>query len=574
VTLKALPNIFEEIAGLLEIKGENPFKVRAYERAARVLMELDDLEKIIKEKRLKEIEGIGEAISKKIEEYYETGKISYHEELKKEIPLSLLELMKIPALGAKKIRTLHQKLGITDIGELEYACRENHLLALPGFGKKTQDRILSGIEFLKRHKDEFLLGEIEGIAEQIKESLSSNFKEAKVEICGSVRRKREVVKDIDLLITSPEEEKIREYLKSLPAIKAVILEDGHLTVLKLVTGINLELRTVREEEYPLALLYLTGNKDHIEGLRTLCEKMGLHLQPYRLSKGKETIKLKSEDEFYDLLGLQFVPPELREGSGEIDAALGKKIPELVKEEDLKGIFHIHTDFSDGLDSIETLVGFAKKMGFQYIGISDHSGSAYYARGLKIEDLKRQWHLIDEINRREANFYVFKGIESDILPDGSLDYPPEILRRFDFVIASIHSHFKLDEKEQRERIITALKNPYVTIFGHPTGRLLLSREGYRIDLEEIIEISEKYGVVLELNSSPYRLDLDWRYLRRAKERNVIIAINPDAHSKAGLFDTKFGIAMARKGWLERKNILNTKNVDEIRNFFSERKRGAT
>lgn len=570
MNLKALPAIFEEIAGLLEIKGENPFKIRAYQNAAKVLSQIEDLEKIIKEKRLKDINGIGEAISKKIEEYYKSGIIQFHEELKKQIPVSLIELMKVPNLGPRKIKVLYEKLGITNIGELEYACKENRLLTLFGFGKKTQDRILSGIEFFKKHKDEFLLVHAESEAETLKETLKSRFPQAKIEICGSIRRKKEIVKDIDVLLAGESEKTVKEYMSSLPQNEKILLQDDDVTVIKLRSGINAEVRTVREEEYPYALLYLTGSREHVSALSVLYKKRGVTLSDHGPISKEKSIRFGTEDEIYRFLGLDFIPPELREGCGEIEAAASGNLPELVRLEDLKGIFHVHTDFSDGIDSIEALVGFSKRMGFEYMGISDHSRSAYYARGLKIDDLERQWNLIDEINRKEENFYVFKGIEADILPDGSLDYPPEILSRFDFVIASIHSHFKLEKKAQMERIIKALKNPYVTIFGHPTGRLLLSREGYEVDMETIIEISKENRVVIELNASPYRLDIDWRHLRLAKQKGVLVSINPDAHSLTGILDTVFGVSMARKGWLEKKDILNTKTVDEIKDFFRSKK----
>ncbi len=567
MNLKALPSIFEEIAGLLEIKGENPFKIRAYRNAARVLSQIEDLEAIVRAKKLKEIDGIGEAISKKIEEYYEKGKISYYEDLKREIPPSLLELTKIPNLGPKKIKVLYEKLGVTNIGELEYAIKENRLLNLFRFGKKTQDRILSGIEFFKKHKDEFLLADVEEKSEKLKAYLIEKFPEAKIEVCGSVRRKREVVRDIDILFAGEKREDLLKLLSSLPESEGVLKRDFELAELRLFPGIKVEIRFLRKEDFPFALLYYTGSKEHLSSLDGLLKEKGITLSPNRFGPQR------TEEEIYGSLGLDFIEPELREGFGEVEAALSKNLPKLIGLKDIKGVFHVHTDFSDGIDSIEDLVNFSKKMGFHYIGISDHSKSAHYAGGLSVEDLKRQWKLIDEINRREDSFYVFKGIECEILPDGSLDYPREILRQFDFVIASIHSHFQLEKKEQMKRLITAIRDPYVTILGHPTGRLLLSRDGYSVDMEEIIEVSAENGVIIELNASPYRLDIDWRYLKYAKEKGCLISINPDAHSKAALADTRYGVSMARKGWLEKKDVLNAKEIDEIRIFFSAKKKVA-
>lgn len=568
MNLNELPEIFEQIANLLEIKGENPFKIRAYRNAAQALLRVDDLERMIKEGKLKEINGIGQAISRKIEEYYKTGKMSYYEELKKELPLSLVELMKIPNLGPKRIKILYEKLGITNIGELEYACKENRLLTLFGFGKKTQDAILSGIEFLKKHKGKFLFVDVESQSNTIKKMLKEHFSHAKIEVCGSIRRKSEVVSDIDILVSGEEKQKILQFLLSSASFLKVISDDEEKTVIRLVSGIDLELRTANEEEFPYALFFLTGSKEHVSSIVDLFKKKGIDLTP----SNPMIKKIRTEEEIYSYLGLDFIPPELREGRGEIEAAAKKELPVLMNWEDIKGVFHIHTNFSDGLDSIEELVEFSKKLGFQFIGISDHSKSAYYARGLKVEDLKRQWDLIDRINKKEDGFYVFKGIEADILVDGSLDYPDEVLSQFDFVIASIHSHFQLGRKEQTERIIRALDNPFVTIFGHPKGRLLLSREGYEVDMERIIEVSKKNGVILELNSSPFRLDIDWRYLKYAKENGVLISINPDAHSKEGILDTRFGLYMAQKGWLEKKDVLNTREVDELKAFFKSRRGG--
>ncbi|MCX7858193.1 MAG: DNA polymerase/3'-5' exonuclease PolX [Deltaproteobacteria bacterium] len=569
MNLKELPEIFENIAGLLEIKGENPFKIRAYQNAAKIISQIDGLEEKIKDKRLTEIKGIGEAIAKKIEEYYKTGSISYYDDLKRDFPLSLLELRKIPTLGPKKIKTLYEKLGITNIGELEYACKENRLLTLFRIGKRTQDRILKGIEFFKKHKDEFLLAETESQAEILRDSLKARFASSKVDICGSIRRKKEVVRDIDIITTLESREALNQFLGSFSETLTVISSDNEKTTLKLKSGVTAEIRRVKEEEYPYALLYFTGSDEHIAGLAPLFQKRGLNIWPIRATEKKQI--LKTEEEIYNAIGLDFIPPELREGYGEIEAAASKKLPELVKMEDIRGALHVHTNFSDGLDSLKILIDFSKGLGLEYIGISDHSRSAYYARGLKIENLKRQWALIDEINRSEDSFFVFKGIESDILPDGSLDYPDDVLKQFDFVIASIHSHFNLSKKEQMERIIKALKNPYVTIFGHPTGRLLLYRDGYSLDMEEIIEISINNGIVIELNASPYRLDIDWRHLKYAKNKGLLISINPDAHSKTGLSDIKFGVAMARKGWLEKKDVLNAKTSEEIKNFFNMRRR---
>lgn len=570
MALKSIPQILEEIGMLLEIKGENPFKARAYYNAAKTISGMENLETIIKEKRLREIKGIGEALSKKIEEYYLTGKMEYYEELKREIPPTLLELMQIPNLGPRKIKVLYDELHITNIGELEYACKENRLARLFGFGEKTQMNILKGIEFLKRHKGVFLFGDVYHEAERIRERFEKIGSPGWVEVCGSIRRRKEIVKDIDILVGGTNHEKLSSHFASMPEVEEVLLKGDTKTSCRLKSGIEADLRVVNKKEFPYALMYFTGSKEHNVKLRGIAKKKGWKLNEYGLFKGDKLIKLKSEKEIYNALGLPFIPPELREDTGEIEAAEKGVLPELVKLEDMKGAFHIHTDFSDGMDTIEKIVEAAKKVGMTYIGISDHSKSAYYARGLKVEDILRQWELIERLNEKHKPFYIFKGIESDILADGSLDYEEDILKGFDFIIASVHSHFNMKKDEMERRIIKAMKNPYTTMLGHPTGRLLLSRDGYQVDMRNIIDCASRYGVIMELNASPYRLDIDWRHMRYAKEKGVMIAINPDAHSTGALSEISYGVGIARKGWQEKKDVLNSRPTPEVMKLLKNRK----
>lgn len=567
---KSVIEVFEEIGTLLEIKGENPFKSKAYYNAAKTLSGIDNLEEIIKNKRLKEIKGIGEALSKKIEEYSETGRIDYYEELKKEIPPSLLELTTIPNLGPKKIKVLYDKLGVTNAGELEYACRENRLVVLPGFGEKTQEKILKGIEFAKKHKGEFLFGDVFFLAESIKERFATVVGSSSVEICGSIRRRKEIVKDIDILVCGDDHERLSSFFVSLPEVDEVLLKGDTKTSCRLQSGVEADLRVVSEAEFPFALLYFTGSKEHNVRLRSISKKKGWKLNEYGLFEGDNPISLYNEEEIYRALGLEYIPPELREDMGEIEAAEGNMLPDLIMPEDLRGIFHIHTEFSDGVDSVVKMASAAKRMGFSYIGISDHSKSAYYAGGLKTDDIYRQWEIIDKFNETSEDFFIFKGIESDILPDGSLDYEEEILKGFDFIIASVHSNFNLTKDEQEKRILRALANPYTTMLGHPTGRLLLSREGYEIDMHTIIDAAAQYNVIIELNASPYRFDMDWRYMKYAKEKDVMISINPDAHAAGGLAEVYFGVGIARKGWQERQNVFNTKTLEEIKAVFGHKR----
>lgn len=565
---KSVTRILEDIAKLLEIKGENPFKSRAYYNAAKTLSGITNLEELIKEKRLREIKGIGEAISQKIEEYATSGRMEYYDQLTREIPESLLELMEIPNLGPKKIKVLHDQLGVSNVGELEYACKENRLVHLAGFGEKTQEKVLKGIDFVKRHKGEFLFGDIYPEAEAIKRHLSSAAGRQWVEVCGSIRRRKEVVRDMDILVAAENHEKITDLFVSMAEVDEVLVRGDTKTAVRMKSGIEADLRVVSEREFPYALMYFTGSKEHNVRLRAIAKKKNWKLNEYGLFDGDRLVFCRDEEEIYRALGLVFIPPELREDSGEIEAAEQDALPLLVGPEDIRGTFHVHTDFSDGVESLDAMVSAAKALGFSYVGISDHSKSAYYAGGLKIDDIFRQWEMIDRLNEQSSSFYIFKGIESDILPDGSLDYDDSVLEAFDFVIASVHSGFTMKKEDMTKRILKAMENPFTTMLGHPTGRLLLSRDGYQIDMMDVIDGAAQHQVILELNASPYRLDIDWRYLKYAKEKGVMISINPDAHAAAGLSDVLYGVGIARKGWQETKDVLNTRKVNDIKDVFKK------
>ncbi len=562
--LKPLPVLLEQIGALLEIKGENPFKVRAYYNAAKALAGVEDLDAVIKSKRLKEIPGVGDAIAKKIDEYVETGHMTYYEDLVREIPVGLLELLQIPNVGPRKIKLLYDTLGITNVGELEYACKENRLTTLPGFGAKTQEKILKGIEFVKQHKGEFLFGDVYSVAAKLKEGFGRITKPGLVTVCGSIRRRKEIVRDIDLLAAGGDPAKLRARFLSLPEVAEVIAEGETKTSCRLSSGIEADLRVVTEESYPCALMYFTGSKEHNVKLRGIAKKKDLKLNEYGLFRNEgHAIACQDEKDVYALLGLSYIPPELREDLGEIEAAAEGRLPDLVTLEDLKGTFHVHTNLSDGIDTLERLVAAARKMGLSYLGISDHSKTAAYAGGLSSDTVRRQWDEIDAFNQANTDFHLFKGIESDILPDGSLDYDEALLGGFDFVIASVHSNFSMKKDAMEKRIMRAMENPFTTMLGHPTGRLLLARDGYDVDMKSIIEAAAAHHVIIELNASPYRLDIDWRYLRTAKQHGVMIAINPDAHTNTGLFDLFYGIGIARKGWQEKADILNTRTAREVK-----------
>lgn len=564
---RTVANILNEIGLLLELKGENPFKSRAYYNAARIIEVLDeDLETLVKEGRLKDVKGIGEALEKKITELVTTGKLKYYEELKQSVPLGLVEMLKIPGLGPKKIKTLYDKLGITTIGELEYACIENRLLSLPGFGEKTQKKIFEGIQFIKQFSGHHLYFEAYEEAVKLKEYLESTGLVIRCEIAGSIRRKKEIVKDIDILATSAQPEKLMECFVNYQGIKDVVAKGDTKASVVLNSGINADLRVVKDEEFPYALHHFTGSKEHNTAMRHRAKAMGIKMNEYGLFKGDVLISCASEEEIFEKLNLCYIPPELRENAGEIEAAEKGEIPVLVEEKDLKGIFHVHTTYSDGRNSLTDIVQRARELGYSYIAITDHSKSAFYAAGLNEERLLEQWEEIEALNREYDDIVILKGIEVDILPDGSLDYSDDVLEKFDLVIASIHSHFKMGREEMTRRVVKAIENKYVHIIGHLTGRLLLSRDGYEIDVYEVIEAAREHGKVIEINSSPYRLDLDWRYIKQAKERGVKFAICPDAHSIEGLEDVKYGIGIARKGWLEAKDVINTYEIQQVLDFL--------
>ena len=564
-------NILREISTLLELKNENPFKVRAYQNAARALESSDiDFTGDLKIEDLTNIKGIGQHIAERIMELINTGKLEIYEELKKSIPPGLVEMLSIPTLGPKRIKYLYDNLGISNIGELEYACVENRLVDLPNFGKKTQENILKGIEFIKKYKGRYLYANIIDEAEAVHEKIK-NFKYVKrASLGGSVRRKKEVVKDIDIVASSDNAEKVMNFFTGLSEAEEVIARGDTKSSIRLKSGINVDIRVVEDYQYPYALHHFTGSKEHNTAMRTMAKKDGIKMNEYGLFKNGRLIKCCSEEDIYNFFSMDWIPPELRENYGEIEAAKNKTLPELIEEKDLKGIFHIHTTYSDGNITLENVVNHLKKMGFSYAGISDHSKSAAYAGGLKDDEVNKYFEEIDNLNKNVSGFKLFKGIESDILPDGSLDYSEDILSKFDFIIAAIHSHFNLSEEQMTDRIIRAIENKFTTMIAHPTGRLLLARDPYKVDIIRIINAAAENDVDIELNSSPFRLDLDWRMCKYAKEKGVKIFINTDAHSLKSLSDYKFGINIARKGWLEKKDVPNTLSTSEIEEYLKNKK----
>ena len=512
MTRNDVVRILDEIAILLEMVGENPFKSRAYENAARNIEALgDDFDEIVRTRKLGEVKGIGEALQKKITELITTGHLQYYEDLKASVPPGHLEMLRIPGLGPKKIKALYENLGIKTIGELEYACHENRLTDLKGFGKKTQENIIAGIESVKRYKEKRLYADVMPQALALLERLKSNRQISSLSLGGSLRRGNEVVKDIDILAASEEPHAVADHFGALPEVESITAKGETKVSVVLKSGINSDLRIVTPKEFPYALHHFTGSREHNTAMRGRAKKMGMKMNEYGLFEGDRLIPCRSEKDIFTALGLQEIPPELRENMGEIEAAENNEIPHLLTMKDLRGLFHVHTRASDGADTLETLAKQAQALGYAYIGISDHSQSAAYAGGLSVDKIKQQHAIIDEINEKRTPFHIFKGIESDVLVDGRLDYDDDILALFDFVIASIHSHFGLTEEAMTERIIKALGHPLATIFAHPTGRLLLAREPYAVNLQRVIDFAAEKGKVMELNANPLRLDLDWRQI---------------------------------------------------------------
>jgi len=568
---RKIAELLNEIGMLLEITGESFFKSKAYYDAARTLELLEeDIDILVREERLKDIKGFGEALTKKITELITTGRMEYYEKLKESVPPGLMEMLKIPGLGAKKVRAIYENLGITTIGELKYACLENRLTKLPGFGEKTQAKILEGIDNLGKYAGQYLFPHAMRLASEILNALKDSGLAIRCSEGGSLRRRKEIVKDMDILVSSSNPEAITDIFTSHPLVRQVTSKGETKSSVVLVDGINADLRVVSDAEYPYALHHFTGSKEHNTALRHIAKQNGIKINEYGLFKDEKLIECSSEEDIFKVFGMEYIPPELRENNGELEAARGGAIPELIENSDIKGIIHCHSLFSDGSNSIEEMALYCMEKGFSYLGISDHSQSAYYAGGLKADDLKRQHEEIDRLNEKYKGFKIFKGIELDILPDGSVDYYDEVLSGFDFTIASVHSSFKMEEEKMTERVIKAIRNKYVTILGHPTGRLLLSREPYKIDINAVIRTAAEEKVILEINANPHRLDLDWRYCRQAKEMGCRFAICPDAHITDGINDVVYGVNIARKGWLKKDDVINTLNAGDVSALFKKRR----
>ena len=566
---KELADIFDKWADILEFLGDNPYHVRAYRNAARLIRDLsEDIEVLAKEGKLSQLPGIGQRLQAKILEFLRTGKIEEFEKLKQQVPDTIFTLLDIPGVGPKTVKLLYDELGIRSIEDLKRAIERGELLKLPGFGPKKVEKIKKGIELYEKSGGRILLGVAVFIADRIVNQLKEHSAVERISVCGSTRRMKETVGDIDILATGNNLEIIEAFV-NLPNVKEVLWKGTKKATVIVEEGEQVDLRVIEPESYGAALQYFTGSKAHNIHLRTICLKLGYKLNEYGLFKGDEKIAGRTEEEIYSALGMDTPPPEIREDTGEIEAALEHRLPKLVGYDEIKGDLHIHSNWSDGASTIEEIAKKAIEMGYRYVAITDHSKSLKVANGLSEEELERRNYEIDKLNEKfKGKIKILKGAEVDILPDGSLDYPDEILKELDFVVAAVHSRFTQDNTE---RILKAINNPYVNVIAHPTGRVIGQREGYPLDLEKVMRAAAETGTALEVNSYYNRLDLRDAHCRMAIKFGVKLVISTDSHHVDHMWMMKLGVGTARRGWVESKDVVNTGGLRELRRFVKEKRK---
>ena len=579
--------VLTDIGTLLELKGENPFKIRAYAAGARLIEALTEAEIAdrVAARTLEEVKGIGEALAQKITELHATGRLEFYEKLKASIPAGLVELLQIPGVGPKKIAALRDQLGIDSIAKLQQACLDGKIAGLAGFGEKSQEKILEGIRNREKYGQRHLWIEAWETAEPILAGLRQLPQVERAEHAGSLRRRMETVGDLDFLVATREPKVVADWFVRWPDVAEVTAHGETKASVRLGSGVQADLRLVPPEQFVFALHHFTGSKDHNVAMRQRALALGWSMSEWGLvsEAGEGTAKEKAErlgrktditteEGLFRKLGLAFIPPELREGLGEIEAAEKDALPVLVTEADIRGVFHNHTTASDGHNTLEEMVAAAQTLGFEYLGIADHSKSSVQARGLTEARLREQVAAIRKLNAgKQFTTHVFAGTECDILPDGRLDFSDDILAELDYTVVSVHSAFAQGRDDMTRRIVRAIENPQTTMLGHLTGRLLLQREGYEVDTEKIIDAAIAHEVVIELNANPWRLDMDWRHWRRAAERGLLCSINPDAHSTDQLAYFRVGVGSARKGWLTRDHILTTRPLAAVKKWLASRKK---
>jgi len=554
---KELADLFGKMADILEFKDENPFKISAYQKASRIIGDLtQDIEEIAEGGKLKEVPGIGEGMAQKILEYLKTGKVSKFEEVRKGVSDALIAIMDIPGMGPKTLSMIHKEKGISSLSQLEKAVENGSLVGLPGIGEKKVENIKRGIQLLKQSKGRMNLGIAFPVAKEIVETLREKAGSKKIEWAGSLRRMRENIGDIDILATGPNKEEIVHTFTHLPEVKEVLASGETKASVIVEGGIQIDLRVVEEDSYGAALQYFTGSKGHNIHLRGIAKTKGIKINEYGVFKGEKKVGGKEEEDVYRALGMDWIEPELREDRGEIEAAKEARLPKLVKEPEIKGDLHVHSNWSDGTSPIEEIARAAQKRGYQYVAICDHSKSLKITHGLDESRLMKQIEEIDRINEKMKGFQILKGTEVDILNDGRLDLSEKVLEKLDLVVAAVHSGFKQEKEKMTKRIVRALENPLVHILAHPSGRLLGARDPYEVEIDEVMEAAKQYGKALEINAYFERLDLDDIHCRKAKEMGIPLAIGTDSHHLDQMWMISLGVAVARRGWLETPNVLNT------------------
>jgi DNA polymerase (family X) len=563
--------LFERIANVLELKGENTFRINSYRKAARVIGDLsEDIEALAKAGKLIDIPGIGMGMAEKIVEYLNTGKMSKYEEVMKGISEETVMLMQIPGLGPKTVAMLNRELGIVSLGDLEKAIQQGSLTGLFGIGDKKIENIVKGIKLFKSSQQRISIGMAFPVVKRIIEELSRNRQIRNIQSAGSLRRMKETVGDIDILVTGSDGASIVKSFVAMKGVTQVLSAGDTKGSVRVDEGVQVDLRVVQEDEYGAALQYFTGSKEHNVHLREIAKKKGYKISEYGIFKGDKKVGGQLEEDIYKIIGMDWIPPELRENRGEIEAAQAGKLPKLVEISDVKGDLHNHSNWSDGTPTFEEMAEHAMKMGYRYLVVSDHSKSLHIANGLKDDELLEEIEAIDKLNKKFKGFTLLKATEVDIKADGSLDFPDKILEKLDIVVASIHSGFKQGREKITERMIAAIRNPYVNIIAHPTGRLISKREGYEVDMDKVIAACAETGTALEINCFYDRLDLNDINCRKAKDAGVMIAISTDAHHVDQMWMMELGVGIARRGWLEAEDVINTFPLDKL-NAFCKKKR---
>jgi DNA polymerase (family 10) len=558
--------IFQEIAEILEILGENPFKSRAYRNAARVLESANvDVHDLVREGRLEEVPGIGSALAAKIRELVTTGRLAYYEDLKQKAPRDVLEMLKIPGVGAKTVQVfMHHN--ITSLQELEAAARDQHLRELPGIGKKTEEEILHGLAAMQERQKRWLLSVATMAVKEIGGYLAGLDKAARVEAAGSYRRGRETVGDLDFVVASDDAPAVIARFVDAPWVREVVAEGDLKATVITVWGIQADLYVVAPSLFASTWHHFTGSKEHNVALRARARQHGWKISEYGIVKEEETLTPATEEEFFQLIGLSYIPPEMREGWGEIEAAERGELPRLVETGDIRGDLHVHSRASDGANTLEELAEAAMARGYRYLAVTDHSRSLAFTNGLTEERLKEQREEIDRLNREFQNFRLLAGTEVDILSDGRLDFDDRMLSQLDVVVASVHSRFRQDQETLNRRFEAVLKNEHVDIIGHPTGRLIGRRDPYALDVGRVLELAADTGTALEINANPDRLDLNDAYVRQGIDLGVRFAIDTDAHHVNSLDDMRYGMLTARRGWAQRQDVINTLPLDELEKWL--------